>query len=197
MSFKIEWVKKGSRVITQNGPGSLESFGGLGGEVRLDKEWAGSKLLYFSDTGEMSLESDFTLIRVINLGKFKPILLASAQNYPSREECMSVLEEPCASNETLLALDFQQRTFESSRKIESELPYQVLETGLSVYRRIEDVSFYSSLDEAREAWQEDVDPLAGTSGDVLLYALLDFEGRKILAKAVLTTAQVVSKETFW
>lgn len=55
----------------------------------------------------------------------------------------------------------------------------------------------SSVGEAKEAWQKDIDLLSGTSGDILLCALLDFENRKILAKAVFAVTQVVSKEIFW
>lgn len=151
MSFKTEWVAFGSRVLTRNGPGRLVSLGGMGGEVELDKSWAGSRFLFVGEPGEASLESDFTLVRIINLTSFAPTLIMSAQNYPSWEECLKALEEPYASNETLLALNFKSKIFESNRRIESEDPYQILETALSIYRQSLEAKFYSFLEEAQAA----------------------------------------------
>ncbi len=197
MPFKTEWVEYGSRVLTRNGPGKIISCEETHGLVRLDKTWAESKDFYYEDRGEITLESEYTLVRIINLGSLKPILLVNAQNYPSWEECRKALEKPYASNETLLALNFESKIFESNRKVESEIPFQILETGLSVYRKPMEVKFYSSLEKAKKAWQKDVDVLSGTTGDILLYTMLDFENKKILAKAVFTTTQTVSKETYW
>lgn len=197
MSFRKEWVKYGLRVFTRNGPGKLISCEEMHGVVRLDKPWAGSRDFYFEEQGEVVLESDFTLVRIINLTSFTPILVTSAQNYWSWGECLSAMEDLYSSNETLLALNFQKRVFESNRKLKGEDLYQILETGLSVYRQHTKDKFYFSLEEARKAWHEDIDVLSGTSSDILLCALLDFENNKILAKAFFATTQVVSKETFW
>ena len=197
MSFRTEWTEYGSRVLTRKGPGKLISCEESRGLVRLDKSWAGSKDFYYEERGEITLESNFTLVRIINLTSFASTLVMNAQNYSSWEECLRALEEPYASNETLLALNFERKIFESNRKIESEDPYQILETGLSVFRQSLEIRFYSSLEEVQAAWQEDIDSLSGTTGDILLYTMLDFENKKILAKAVFTTAQTVSKETYW
>lgn len=195
MSFKKEWAKYGARVLTRNGPGKFHSFTGAGAQVELDSPWAGDKLL-LGEVDEMVVESDFTLVRIINLGTFTPGLITNAQNYPSWDECKNALEEPVASNETLIALNFEKRQFKSNRKIESDDPYHILEIPLNVYRVLK-VKLYSSLEEAQKAWQDDIDALSGTSDDILLCALLDFENKQILAKAVLAATQVVSKEIFW
>lgn len=197
MPIKTEWVGYGSRVLTRNGPGRLVSFEETHGLIRLDKAWAGSKDFYYEDLGEITLESEYTLVRIINSGSLKPILLVNAQNYPSWEECPRALEKPYASNETLLALNFESKIFESNRKLESEIPFQILETGLSEYRHPTEVKFYSSFEKAKKAWKKDVDVLSGTSGDILLCTLLDFENKKILAKAIFATTQTISKETYW
>lgn len=193
MSLKIQDVKRGSRVLTRNGPGELVSYGGMGAEVELDKPWAGSKFAFFGEADEIVVESNFTLVRIINLGSFTSRLIADAQNYFSWDECRNALEGPFASNETLVALNFEKRIFESNRRIESANPYQVLETGLSIYRPTE-AKLYSSLKKAGEAWKKNIDVLAGTSGNILLCVLLDLENKRILAKAVFAATQVVSKE---
>ena len=200
MSFSFgELIKYGLRVLTRNGPGRLMSFEDQSGIVKLDKAWAGSRDLHFcsKDQSEMVLESDFTLVRVINLSTFAPIFITSAQNYPSWEECLNAMNDMYSSNETLLALNFKQRVFKANRNIISEDPYQILEVGLSVYRQHTVNKFYSSLEEAKKDWKDDIDAMSGTSGELLLCVLLDFDKMEIMARAIFATTQVVSKETFW
>lgn len=195
MSFRKAWEKYGARVLTRNGPGKLFSFIGNGVEVKLDKPWAGKKSRFFDETDEIVIESNFTLVRIINLGSSTPRLITTGQNYPTWDECRNTLGGPFASNETLIALNFEKRIFESNRRLENTDLYQVLETTLNAYQATE-AKLYSSLEKARKAWQDDIDALSGTSGDILLCALLDFENKRILAKAVFAATQVVSKEIF-
>lgn len=193
MSFKKEWVKRRTRVLTRNGPGKLISYGRIGAKVELDKPWAGSKFAFFGETDEIVIESNFTLVRIINLGSFTPRLIVGAQNYSFWDECLNALEGHYASNETLIALNFEKRIFESNRRLESPNPYQILETGLGICQSTE-AKLYSSLGETKTAWQENIDTLSGTSGNIWLCTLLNLENKRILAKAVFATTQVVSKE---
>ncbi|MBU4000359.1 hypothetical protein KKG29_04285 [Patescibacteria group bacterium] len=197
MSFNTKKLKRGSRVLTRNGPGELVSCGGMGVGVgvELDRPWAGSKFVFFGEAEEIVVESNFTLVRIINLGSLAPRLIAGAQNYLSWDECRNALEEPFALNETLVALNFEKRILESNRRLGNADLYQILETGLSIYQPAE-AKLYSSLKKAEEAWKKNIDALSGTSGDILLCALLDLENKRILAKAVFAATQVVSKEIF-
>lgn len=196
MSLKMHWMKRGTRVFTRNGPGAIVSCGGSVIGVELDHLWAGEKIVYFESSDEMVVESDFTLVRVINLGSFTPRLIVSAENYLSWEECICAMRGLVSSNETLLALNFKERRFESNRSLMNSEAYQILKTGLSVYEPVA-ANFYGSLKEVRDAWAKEVDVLVGTTSNMFLCVMLDFENQQILAKALFATTQVISREIYW
>lgn len=187
MSLKKEWVKPGLRVLTRSGPGEIISYGEIC-QVVLDN--AVGKIAFFEKDG-IVIESDFTVVRVINLGTFTERLITSAQNYPSWEECLRALEEPFAQNETLLALNFQERKFESNRPLGNLTAYQILEIYLDKYQSME-TKFYDSIQEAMEAWLK-ITELSGASS-ILLCTLIDLEASQILARAIFSTFGVCTKE---
>lgn len=196
MSFKKEWLKWNffRRVITTNGPGTLIYFGPERKarhkwKVKLDEAVAGRRTLCI-DEGELSIESDFSLVRVINTNG---ILLSNAQNYLSWDECLEALTQPFSQDESLIALNFIDKKLELNRPLKAP-PYQIIETYIDMYWKM-NAKFYETLEEAMEAWKK-IDMIGGTSGHILLCTLVSLDANRILARALFTTAKVIKKEVY-
>jgi len=195
MSLKAEWLKQGLRVLTKDGKGKLFTWESTRTcEVELDEPIAGARKVHY-ETGEVVLESDFTLIRVINTGFSTERLLVNAQNYPSWKEILEGLAQPFSQDETLVALDFQKKKFQSNRPFGMpDNPYHLIEVYFDMYSPMK-VKVYTTEREAREAWEE-IEKLSGTSGHLLLCVLINLETSQILAKALFATLKVVTKEVY-
>ncbi|PIR73048.1 MAG: hypothetical protein COV26_00635 [Candidatus Nealsonbacteria bacterium CG10_big_fil_rev_8_21_14_0_10_36_23] len=198
MSFKKEWLKPRLRVITRDGPGELISYRKIC-EVKLDEPFAG-KNIHLYEEGEIVIESDFTLVRIISgvfpTGPDLPDLVIGAQNYPSWEECLKAFEEPLSQNEELLALNFKEQKFKRNppclRNVEL---YYLIETYLGLYWLIK-AKFYDSQEKAKEAWQR-IDELSKRTDDIFLCTLIDEVNSRILTRAVFSTLKVITKEVWW
>lgn len=193
MSLKPAWLMDGLRVLTRNGPGRLSKcYGGVMCEVELDEPVAGRKIIAI-EYGEIVLESNFTLIRAINCGG---LLITNAQNYPSWEETLEALFQPFSQDETLIALNFQERIL----KVNRLLPpcFHLLEVYFDMYwpSREQESEVYSESHEARRAWQR-IDGLSGTSDHILLCILIDLETSRILARAIFSALKTITKEVWW
>ena len=188
----FERIKIGQKVLTRNGPGEIISFDKNRIQVELDKAIPGKKIFFFKE-GEITIDSDFTLVRVINLGTYSHRLIANAQNYPSWEECLEALKQPFPQNETLIALNFKERKFESNRLLRGAT-YNLIEVYLDMYWPM-DAKFYEFESEAKEAWKK-IDDLDGTIDHILLCTLINLETFQILTRAIFSTMEVIKKEVY-
>ncbi len=192
MSFKKEWLKPRLRVLTRDGPGELISYKEIC-EVKVDEPVAGENTRFYEE-GEIVIESDFALVRAINC---EGMLIANAQNYPSWEEALGGLSQPFSQDETLIALNFQERVLRTNRPLR-RWPYHLIEVYLDMYwpKRELESKVYDNLEEARVAWQE-IDALSGTTDHILLCTLINLETSRILARAIFSTLKVITKEVWW
>lgn len=193
MSIKKEWLKPGLRVWTRFGPGEIVVFGKYCAKVRLDEPWAGGEEAEL-EYGEIVLESDFTVVRVINCDG---LLIANAQNYPSWEEAQIALEQPFSQDETLIALNFKEKILRINRDLPS-WPYHLIEVYFDMYTKNKEAEskVYDDFEEAKTAWQK-VEQLCGTSNHIFLCALVDLKNFKILGQAVFSTLKVIRRDTFF
>ncbi len=101
MPLSPKWKKPGTRVITPVGCGAIG--GRLRGsqiEIRLDESWGGQDVA-FHGPGEIVLETDFTLLRILNVDGAG--IITSAINYPTWEEVSArALYSPYTEDETLI-----------------------------------------------------------------------------------------------
>lgn len=192
MSFKKEWIRPGLRVITPEGTGELISYGEIC-EVKLYKPFALEEISSFG-LGEIVIESDFTLVRAINC---EGTLISNAQNYPTWEETLGALSQPFSQDETLIALNFKEKTFRANRFL-LLWPYHLIEVYFDMYwtKREAESEVYEDLEYARAAWQR-IDALEGTTGHILLCCLVHFETSRILGRAIFSALNVITKETWW
>lgn len=202
MSLKKEWVKPGLRVLTPNGPGALLSpetasgFYGQHYEVELDEPVSGEKtVICHCQEGEVVVESDFSMLRVINLGFLDYHLISGVQNYPTWEECLEALKQPFSQDENLLALNFREKKFQTNRFLPAIERYNLIQCYFDAHHRME-AKFYDSKEEAKEAWKE-IDKLSGTTGYIMLCCLIDHKTLEILSRAIFSRFKVIIKETWW
>ena len=161
--------------------------------VKLDEPVAGFETVYL-EPGEIVIESDFTLVRAINC---EGTLVTNAQNYPSWEEALEGLFQPFSQDETLIALNFQERILRTNRSLPA-WPYYLIEVYLDMYwsKRELEGKVYEDFDEAKAAWQK-VDALSGTTDHILLCTLINLETSRILTRAIFSTLKVITKEAWW
>jgi hypothetical protein len=190
MSIKKEWQSPDLRVWTQFGPGKVVVFGKYCSKVKLDELWAGGEKVDLGN-GEIVLENNFTVVRAINCDG---LLIANVQNYPSWEEALTVLEQPFSQNETLIALNFQEKIFKTNRDFPSR-PYLLVEVYFDMYTKSieEESKVYYNFEEAKDVWQK-VEQLCGTSGHIFLCALVDLEKSKILGRAAFCLLKIINKD---
>jgi hypothetical protein len=192
MSIKKEWLRPRLRVLTRNGPGELLQYGKIC-KVELDQPVAGKRIDYY-EPGEIVIESDFTLVRAIN---FAGILLVNAQNYPSWEETLEGLSQPFSQDETLIALNFQERVLRTNRSLPA-WPCHLIEAYFDIYwpKRELESEVYNDLEEGKRAWQR-IDNLSGTVDHILLCTLVNLSTSRVLARAIFSTLKVIIKQTWW
>ena len=200
MSYKRVWYEfprvltQTQRVITADGLGRVIGFEDppLVLDVELDRPVSGNKCCRYG-ADEIALESNFSLVRVINTGGQ---LFSNAQNFPSPEECLAMAEQPYAQNETLLALNFGTRALESSNLAPIKISdYHLIEVYLDMYWPMK-LQAYQDIEQAKKEWIK-IDTLDGTTGHIFMCVLLDFCTGKILARALFTTMNVVRKDVWW
>ncbi|MBM2820371.1 MAG: hypothetical protein HW405_131, partial [Candidatus Berkelbacteria bacterium] len=108
MPLSPKWKVPGTRVITPLGFGAIgRRLRGSAIEIRLDNPWAGETEI-FHEPGEIALDTDFTLLRIINIDMVG--IVTSAINYPTWKETRDLaLTWPLVQDETLIALNFATR----------------------------------------------------------------------------------------
>ncbi|MCK4454189.1 hypothetical protein KAU51_02485 [Candidatus Parcubacteria bacterium] len=202
MSVKEEWVKEGLEdeeelsVLTPRGKGKIVSLNSAGVfRVEIEKPKLGKRVYRF-ENGEVTPHTDFTLVRIVNLGFLREKLLTVAQNYLSWEECLEELDQPYSQDTTLIAFDFQDKEVATNRAIPQRYRYHLIESCFDRHYLIKENIFFDSLQEAKKGWKK-IEKLAGTTGHILFCTLLDVRESKILSRAVFTTLQVITKETWW
>ena len=195
MSVKEEWLKPRLRVLTPNGPGIIK-YSRVNGvcRVKLDDPVAGEEISVFQ-RGEVVVESDFTLVRLVNLGFLDYYLISSAQNYPTWEECLEALKQPFSQDEILIALNFEKKEFRTNRLLPQTEKYNFIQCYFDVHKHME-AKFYDFIEEAKKAWEE-VDRLDGITNYILLCCIIDLETSQILSRALFSRMKVIAKETYW
>ncbi len=202
MSVKEKWVKEGLedeeelRVLTTRGVGQIIFLNYAGVfEIRMEKPKLAERVYRF-ENGEITPHTDFTLVRIVNLGFSREQLLTVAQNYPSWEYCLEGLDQPYSQDTTLIAFDFKDKEVVTNRAIRGRSRYHLIESCFDRHYLIKENIFFDSLQEAKEGWKR-IEKLAGTTGHILFCALLDVRENKILSRAIFTTLRVITKETYW
>lgn len=197
MPLSPKWKVPGTRVITPIG------YGAIGGrlcagkiEVRLDQPWA-SEAEVFQNPGEIVLDTDFTLLRILNVTGVG--IVTSAVNYPTWEEVADLaLFWPFVQDETLIGLNFATREAVCARIWNHLGDYHQIEAGYDRHTKI--IPWVSeSQEEAIQVWEAQMGPLSGTSGHLLLAILLVFEDdeTRILARKLLGTTMVLKDERYF
>ncbi len=190
------WIVPEARVFTPIGYGTIN--GRLCGnqiEIRLDKPWDDNNIT-FSSPGEIVLDTDFTLVRIANVDAVG--IIFSAINYPSWKEVIDLaMMAPYCEDETLIGLNFATHEGVCARVWNHLGNYHHLECGFDRYNKNFPL-VSETRDQALLAWQENVGPLSGTSGALLLEVLLAFEDDaiRVLAQKILGTAMVLKDELY-
>jgi len=205
MSFKIEWGLN-QKVITPRGVGEVVSIEDWGiCEVKLKE---GGRREF--EIEEVVLDSDYTVVRIINLGLglnpgmngLEMKLLANAKNHPNWGEAKKALEL-YATNETLIALNFEERRFESNRILkggiapslpEGDANYHLIQAYFNNYWPMKEI-FFEAEEETRKAWEE-IEKYGATSEWIWLNALLDLEKNRILGQAIFCPVGVIRRKTW-
>ena len=202
MSVKEKWVKEGLedgeelRVLTPKGKGEIVSLSSAKVfEVRMEKPKSAGRVYRF-ENGEITPYTDYTLVRIVNLGFAREQLLTVAQNYSSWEECLKGLDQPYSQDTTLIAFDFQDKKFATYRGIPHRPRYHLIEAYFDCHYLIKENIFFDSLQEAKEGWQK-IKKLGGTTGHILFCSLIDMETGEILSRAIFTALRVITRETYW
>ncbi len=197
MPLSPKWKKPGTRVITPVGYGAIGSrLRGSQIEIKLDQPWGGQDIA-FHGPGEIVLDTDFTLLRILNVDGAG--IITSAVNLPTWEEvCGLALHSFFAEDETLIGLNFATHEAVSGRIWTHLGDYHQLEVGLDRHTKI--IPWVSETrQQAIEVWERQIGRLSGTSGALLLEVLLAHEGdeSRILARKVLATTMVLKDEHYF
>jgi hypothetical protein len=190
------WKKPGTRVLTAIGAGAIG--GRLRGgsiEVRLDKPWAGENESFHSP-GEIVLDTDFTLLRIVNVDGVD--IITSAVNYPDWDDVVGAQLAPYSEDETLIGLNFASRKAVCARIWNRLGNYHLIEAGMDRHtHRVPAIT--ERRDQAVMVWERVITPLAGTSGHLLIIVLLAFEDdqTRILARKVLGATMVLKDEHYY
>jgi hypothetical protein len=207
LSFKEEWLNLTRKVITPFGKGeiiSIEDMGPFGKKCKVRIETTGR--IEILPIEEVVIDSDYTVVRVINLSPgIVPgmVLFSNAKNYPTWEEARESLKL-YSTNETLIALNFKERRFESNRILRGIIDplflvkanYHLIQAYFNNYWQME-VNFYTTESIAKYAWEERIENCDGTSEWIWLNALIDLKTRGILARAIFHAMGVIVRETYW
>ncbi|MGB2762227.1 MAG: hypothetical protein WBC21_01650 [Minisyncoccales bacterium] len=203
MSVEEKWVEERIdnneelKVLTPKGKGEIISLNSAGSlKIRMEKPKLG-ELVYRFENGEITVCTDFTLVEIVNLGFSREQLLTVAQNYLSWRECLEGLNQPYSQDTTRIAFNFKYKEVTTNRRIPQIHRYHLIEALFDNHYMVRksNVYFDTSL-EAKEGWAK-IERLAGTTSHILFCALLDIRESKILSRAILTTFQVITKETYW
>ena len=203
MSVNEKWVKEGLnnneelKVLTPRGKGEIISLSSSGVfEIRMEKPKSAERIYRF-ENGEITMCTDFTLVRMVNLGFPSEELLTVAQNYPSWEECLEALDQPYPQDTTLIAFNFQNKEIAINHIRSRYIPrYYLIESCFDSHYLIKENIFFDSLQEAKEGWKK-IERLADTTGHILFCALFDITESKILSRAIFTALQEITNETYW
>ncbi len=197
MPLSEKWAKPDTRVITPDGYGKLTGFSCPSEHqccaVELEEPVAGEKEILFK-SGQIALDTDFTIVRVISVSGWG--FITSAVNYPHWHDVSEELKNhPYIEDETSLGFNFETGELVCNREWPAIGSYCILDTWYDMHARIQPL-FFESFEDAQRAWQEIVEPSSGASDHILLYVFFDLYSSKIFAQALFSTLRILKKNTF-
>lgn len=196
MPLSPMWKKPGTRVLTPVGAGALG--GRLRGrqiEIRLDQPWAGENTSFHSP-GEIILDTDFTLLRILNVDAVG--IIASAVNLPTWDQGVLAQMAPYAEDETLFALNFATREAVCARIWNHLGDYHIVTAGMD--RHLKMFPWVAETrEDAIEIWEREVAPVTMTGQALIIFILIALEDdvSRILARKVVGTASVLKDERYY
>ncbi len=189
--------KPGTRVLTPQGPGKI------GNQIRrdeikviLDQKVAGIQDWFFT-RGEMTLDTDYVVVRTINLDGIG--LVTSAATYPAWEDALkAVKDHPYPQDETWQAINLNTGQVWSNRLFGDNFSYIISEASFDRHLRAQ-CHASEERSEAIAFWEKKHGNLSGTTGHLLITFFLGFENDEwcLLSFGLYSTMEIIREKSFY